>query len=203
MLKIDHKRPVIFADEICIMCNWPPHQFPYTSSSGLLRCCCCRRRPRCRRRRLWTLCLDNLPRSRSSPSPPASGGQNGNGRNSRLTRRRPVPLSEPKNHSSQALDWSTSYQAGSSRYANRFCLTLPSLTHCFFKVHSQVKARVRKTKTRHRAFGTTDLLQLPISRKSSHRSRLRMSMILKPRVAAVPQASFLRVLLHADHARLM
>ncbi|KAL5525875.1 hypothetical protein ACEPAG_7213 [Sanghuangporus baumii] len=55
-----------------------------------------------------------LGRSRSSPSPPGSGSADLHTRVSRVTRRRPPPLSGLKAQTKAALDWSTSYQAGSS-----------------------------------------------------------------------------------------
>ncbi|KAI5122532.1 hypothetical protein M0805_005259 [Coniferiporia weirii] len=56
-----------------------------------------------------------LGRSRSSPSPPRGGAASATGRAGRVPRRRPPPLlNAARTQVKPVLDWSTSYQAGSS-----------------------------------------------------------------------------------------
>jgi hypothetical protein len=70
--------------------------------------------------RSYYIQIFKLPRSRSSPSPPSSKSVQWRGESGRknATRRRPGPESRSLNTDTvaPAMDWSTSYQAGSSGY---------------------------------------------------------------------------------------
>lgn len=78
-----------------------------------------------------------LGRSRSSPSPPGPDAAGSARRASRAARRRLPSGSKPQRN--PALDWSTSYQAGESRYAPTFCLgkRVNVLTHLRWPFSSQ------------------------------------------------------------------